>query len=167
MNLMNSYLIRQLPRFLLTWLLSFGFFTHVARAEDNIVILNGTHRTIAIVILFKRGLVSRDLNVGFFRNNGGKITAGELSDAFDAGRLRAAQPYFVPAKVEDIVRDFSMDLFMEAQRNNPQGGIWLNYNNHPDLTHFHQLWANLRPQLKVVEYCDRVVAEMTHMKKPE
>lgn len=93
--------------------------TAVARAE-NLVVWYGTHRTIATVILVKKGKLSPDAVVGTM--DGQPLTAKRVVALYESGVLRTANsdhrgvPWFNDSKVKEIVEEFKLPKFFDPRR---------------------------------------------------
>ena len=79
----------------------------------------GNHRTIAVIILTKRGSIPANTVVG--EHSGGPLTAGELVNLYDQDELMTANsnskgvPWFSDSKVRDIVANFKRCRAVQPQ----------------------------------------------------
>lgn len=99
-----------------------GFLCPIQSYSDSkIVVRNGHHRAIAVIVLLKNSQIDPDTVVGEFEDR--PITAGELLDWYEAGRLRAYNESHSPSKAEALVGSFDPDKALAASEMNPPGGI--------------------------------------------
>jgi hypothetical protein len=89
--------------------------------DSKIVVRNGHHRAIAVIVLLKNSQIDPDTVVGEFEDR--PITAGELLNWYESGRLRAYNESHSPSKAEDLVASFDPSKALAASEMNPPGGI--------------------------------------------
>lgn len=91
-------------------------------------IVHGTHRTVAAVVLVKRGKLMRSSIVG--KRDQDPLTAGELVDLYDSDRLAILNrsyrgvPWYDLGKVKSILREFDLTRFFDPGRDDGTG-IWI------------------------------------------
>lgn len=87
----------------------------------------GNHRTIAIIILSKRGSIAPDTIVG--EHMGKALSAAELVHLYDTDQLETGNsnyrgvPWFSDGKVLDIVHNFDPELLFDANRDGGKGVV--------------------------------------------
>jgi hypothetical protein len=87
----------------------------------------GNHRTIAILILAKRGSIEPGMIVG--EHMGQALTAGELVRLYETGQLETANsnyrglPWFSDGKVTDIVQNFDPAELFNPGRDGGRGVV--------------------------------------------
>ncbi|MCB0404105.1 MAG: hypothetical protein KDD51_04915 [Bdellovibrionales bacterium] len=81
------------------------------------VVTYGTHRTVAIVVLVRRGELAPSAVVG--QIDGIPLTAGHLTALYASGELQAnnsdrnGRPWFQAARVEQMTRHFSLERLFD------------------------------------------------------
>ncbi|MCA9671779.1 MAG: hypothetical protein KC503_39540 [Myxococcales bacterium] len=95
---------------------------------SNYGIVHGTHRSVAVIVLVKRGKLTRASIVGKIDDN--PLTAGELVDIYDSDRLMILNrnyrgaPWYDLGKVKALLREFELSRFFDPARDGGTG-IWI------------------------------------------
>jgi len=90
---------------------------------ESIVVRNGHHRAIAVIVLMKKSNLPPDTVVGEY--DGKPVTAAQLLDWYDSGRLLAYNRAHSPAEAESLASSFDPDRARMASESNPAGGVIL------------------------------------------
>lgn len=88
---------------------------------ESIVVRNGHHRAIAAIVKLKKSQLPPETVVGVFE--GKPVTAKQLLEWYESGKLLAYNFSHSPSQVEEILGAYDAEKTTAASPTNPEGGI--------------------------------------------